>query len=524
MKRQESPRFLTAGRKEKLNNFMKKVDIAKEKEKLFHILTQKCYSKYPGPKRKVVIDAFVQELIENKMSVSPGDIANLDKELQTAFSTTRGAPSSKQGGFRAAAADADGDVSLSVQGQGASNPETTLSIEKKSKDSLPPIRSVSASNPNNAGLPTNLPITEDKAWLAINAYNQVIKDEKAKAEENVVKAKNKEYLKSLQKQIDDANQVKKSHRHDDDSYVKYIYDDIEKYHQEEKKKFDLIDLKHKQQMEIQKAQIEEKNKRIKAEKDELFQHELENLAEIARLKKEDEDKAKRLREQKVIDLERAKAFNAHQKVLHEQHQQELADEEKRLQEEYTRNENAKEAKRAAEFKARQDRLDYFFAKSNAEGGAGHKQREDEIREEQLLLKNQQEKEARDAKAERDKADMIARKTKEALMQNEMLKAKKKADLENQREEDKKFGARYRKESEDYIVAEKKKAVKTRQDNLKYQEELKAQMKIEKHDTDKGISVIEKDLNKGVFATIQKDPVIAKKVAQQLRIAVTNPRD
>ena len=97
-------------------------------------------------------------------------------------------------------------------------------------------------------------------------------------------------------------------------------------------------------------------------------------------------------------------------------------------------------------------------------------------------------------------------------------------LEKQREEDKKFGARYRKESEDYIVAEKKKALKIRQDNLKYQEELKAQMKIEKHDTDRGISVIEKDLNKGVFKTIEKDPVIAKKVAQQLRIAVTNPRD
>merc|ERR1711916_346257 len=193
------------------------------------------------------------------------------------------------------------------------------------------------------------------------------------------------------------------------------------------------------------------------------------------------------------------------------------------QEDYIKSENAKEAKRAAEFKARQDRLDYFFAKSNAEGGAGHKQREDEIREEQILLKNQQDKEARDAKAEHDKAEMIARKTKEALMQNEMLKAKK-ADMEKQREEDKKFGARYRKESEDYIVAEKKKALKIRQDNLKYQEELKAQMKIEKHDTDRGISVIEKDLNKGVFKTIEKDPVIAKKVAQQLRIAVTNPRD
>ena len=522
MRKQQSPRFLTAGRKEKLNNFIKKVDIAKEKEKLFHILTQKCYSKYPGAKRKVVIDAFVQELIENKMSVSPTDIANLDKELQAAFSSTRGGPSSKQGGFRAAAAD--GDVSLSIQGQRTDNPETMSTSNTKSKDSLPPITSISASNPNNVGLPTNLPITEDKAWLAINAYNQVIKDEKAKAEEDVVKAKNKEYLKSLQKQIDHANEVKKNRKHDDDNYVKYIYDDIEKYHEEEKKKFELIELKHKQQMEIQKAQIQEKNRRIKAEKDELFLHEVESLAEIARLKKEDEEKAKKLREQKVIDLERAKAFNAHQKELHEQHKQALADEEKRLQEDYIKSENAKEAKRAAEFKARQDRLDYFFAKSNAEGGAGHKQREDEIREEQILLKNQQEKEARDAKAEHDKAEMIARKTKEALMQNEMLKAKKKADMEKQREEDKKFGARYRKESEDYIVAEKKKALKIRQDNLKYQEELKAQMKIEKHDTDRGISVIEKDLNKGVFKTIEKDPVIAKKVAQQLRIAVTNPRD
>lgn len=231
-----------------------------------------------------------------------------------------------------------------------------------------------------------------------------------------------------------------------------------------------------------------------------------------------------MREQKVKDLENAKAFNAHQKVLQEEHRQAMAAEEKRLQEEYIRNENAKEAKRAAEFKARQDRLDYFFAKSNAEGGAGHKQKQDEIREEQLLLRNQQEKEARDAKAERDKAEMIAAKTKEALMQNEMLKAKKKADLEKQKEEDKKFGARYRKESEDYIEAEKKKAMKIRQDNLKYQEELKVQMKIEKHDTDKGISSIEKDLNKGVFETIEKDPVIAKKVAQQLKIAVTNPRD
>ena len=40
LKPKASPRFLSAGRKQKLNSFLKKVDIEKEKEKLFHILAQ----------------------------------------------------------------------------------------------------------------------------------------------------------------------------------------------------------------------------------------------------------------------------------------------------------------------------------------------------------------------------------------------------------------------------------------------------------------------------------------------------
>ena len=50
------------------------------------------------------------------------------------------------------------------------------------------------------------------------------------------------------------------------------------------------------------------------------------------------------------------------------------------------------------------------------------------------------------------------------------------------------------------------------------------MRIEKHDTDKGISDKELKLNRGVFKKIQDDPTIAKKVGQQLRIAITNSRD
>ena len=96
----------------------------------------------------------------------------------------------------------------------------------------------------------------------------------------------------------------------------------------------------------------------------------------------------------------------------------------------------------------------------------------------------------------DKEEARKKRIHDALQENEKLLARKKADRERIRVEDENFGARYRKESEDYIVSEKKKAEKIRVDNLRYQNDLKAQMRIEKHDTDKGISEKELKLNRG----------------------------
>merc|ERR1719506_1810848 len=120
----------------------------------------------------------------------------------------------------------------------------------------------------------------------------------------------------------------------------------------------------------------------------------------------------------------------------------------------------------------------------------------------ILLQNQQKKEAADAKAEHDKEEARKKRIHDALQENEKLLSRKKAGREKTRVDDKVFGARYRKESEDYIVNEKKKAEMIKRENLKYQDELRAQMRIEKHDTDKGISDKELKLNRGVFKKIQ----------------------
>jgi hypothetical protein len=89
--------------------------------------------------------------------------------------------------------------------------------------------------------------------------------------------------------------------------------------------------------------------------------------------------------------------------LHEIHKKEQMEEDQRLQREYALKLQREQEAREAAFKARMDILDHFFEKSKEEG-AGKLEREEQIRTELLLLKNQTEKEARDALNEKLKED------------------------------------------------------------------------------------------------------------------------
>ena len=90
-------------------------------------------------------------------------------------------------------------------------------------------------------------------------------------------------------------------------------------------------------------------------------------------------------------------------MLHEVHKLEEAEEDKRLQREYALKLEREQIARENAFKARMDVLDKFFLKSKEEG-AGKHQRDEELRTELLLLKNQAEKEARDTLKERQKEE------------------------------------------------------------------------------------------------------------------------
>jgi hypothetical protein len=59
--------------------------------------------------------------------------------------------------------------------------------------------------------------------------------------------------------------------------------------------------------------------------------------------------------------------------------------------------------------------------------------------------------------------------------------------------------------------------------MKLKEELKKQMAIEKHDTDKGISYKERELNKGVLRKITEDPKLGELIQRQLKISTVSSR-
>jgi hypothetical protein len=236
----------------------------------------------------------------------------------------------------------------------------------------------------------------------------------------------------------------------------------------------------------------------------------------------EEENQRQKRLQKIDDQKKVKEFNDNNKLLHELAKKEAVEEDLRLQAAYAAKLQREEEERANAFSLRMEKLEQYFIRSSEEG-AGKKEREEELRVELLLLKNQAEKEARDAENERLKEEARQKRIRDALMENEKLIEQKRHLVTKQREDDKVFGAQYRKESEEYIAAEKKKMEQIRLKNKKLEEEIKKQMAVEKHDTDKGISYQERELNKSVLKKVTEDPNIIPYVQRQLRISTVSSR-
>jgi hypothetical protein len=146
-------------------------------------------------------------------------------------------------------------------------------------------------------------------------------------------------------------------------------------------------------------------------------------------------------------------------------------------------------------------------------------REERLREEQLLLKEQKRKEEQDAQKERQKEQERLLRTREAMEENQrQLESKRKAV-----EEERTAGLMLREKFKNDVDAFKRAVVDERKEDkakrMQYRESLQRQAEeLAKVDRNlSGITEKEKELNKGILHKVGEDPHMMSRVLHRVRL-------
>jgi hypothetical protein len=153
-------------------------------------------------------------------------------------------------------------------------------------------------------------------------------------------------------------------------------------------------------------------------------------------------------------------------------------------------------------------------------GAGKAIREEQIRTEQLLLKEQQRKEEADAAKEKKKADDARERAERALRENEMMKAKKREILDREKKEDEEFARIFRVEGENYVRDQQVLKQREKEKQKNYRSILSAQLDVrisQDKETKFGMEDRERQLNASTLKKVVDDPQIYSKIMHRMRI-------
>ena len=496
----EPKRVLDPKRRERLEG-MRNLDVLNhKKERLLILLVEKLVIKY-GNAHRLLIESFVENFINSgAQQITAEDLARLERDVSTAVNSFK---------------------KKNPKLKNISNSNTVKNIDTRSDNGL-------VNNNDNAtkesGLTSPTPPPPGSEWQVIQAY-QVLQDEKkTKSEQEFMKNKKVNFRKDLDHQMKLRNEVQKSNANDDSEYAAYIYKDIEKYRSEEQYKKNIINKKHHDELAIREAQIADQNRRRaeeKAKQDEFDKNNLKMAAD-----KIEEEK------QKVLTMRQLEKENQHRITLENEENQRLrdiekkkeADEDQRLMREYAAKLDREAFERDNAFKARMEQMAKFGSKF-ANEGAGKKQREFEIKMEQLLLKEQQQKEERDARAEAKKKEDARIRTLLALKENEKLTERKRKEAALQRVEDEKYANLAKKIGEDFKAEQVKLKHDEHEYHAHYRKVLNDQMEIIKNTkavSKYGMADREKALNSETLKKIIDDPVYPK-IISKLVISTTSAK-
>lgn len=365
---------------------------------------------------------------------------------------------------------------------------------------------------------SHLKLPNGIAWKAIHAYQAALVERQEKAERQKDKEKKCRLRKTLEKQMAAAREAAVQQREEDVQYAHHLLDDVDKYHHEEAAK--LRQLHHKAEVErkFREEQIAEQAARKKQEQEAMRRDEQER---IERIQGEIDAEKRMLEAKRQMQMERQRQVIIENEALrlHRIEQKRLAMlEDQRLMAEYAAKMDREAAEREQAFAKRMAALEAWATKFSSEG-AGKVEKEEMLREERLLLAEQERKEKADAAEELRRKQAQKSKLEAAQRANMEMMRQKALKAEEDRKNDEKLARMSAMEVQEFRRQEEERLRREAQQRIRFRNVLDNQLKERAEAAQLSeMTPVEKVMNKGTLEAIEHaDKEIRDAVRRKLRI-------
>ncbi|KAJ1414118.1 hypothetical protein B484DRAFT_401837 [Ochromonadaceae sp. CCMP2298] len=472
-----------------------------QKGRLGCILIDRLVRKF-GAKHSGLITFFVEEFLTSHNDISKDEISELEREVGSTLqlSNSRTASSAQQpegsrGGSERGMAPEEFSAPVPISVPNSRQMERVVFAEKEL--SRPP---------------------SGAEWMLINSYQLLQGEEKEKMEREAARAKKTNFRKSLDEHQAVAHTLKATKDGSEQDYAGRIQVDIQTYNIEERDKFAKIRATNRCESDLRRDQIEIKKANALTERAER----LESDRAITRMNltkmKEDQERAASIRREKLEAQAAIQVENHENERLKEIAKEKEAVQDQLLMVAYAARMDREAIERENAFQMRMEQMGKHGQKYATEG-AGKAIRDANVREELLLLKEQQRKETADIEKEHTKEADRRQRTLMQLKENERQIVKKKAEAVEQHDADLVFKDFAKAEAEAHRAGEEEKMRKYRAKQEAYRSTLDMQVsEVKKIKVVKdGMSYNEKEINMPTIRDVTEDPKMLSRVLHRMRV-------
>jgi len=508
-------RLMSEQRRKKVESLREREQLREYRSRLQAMLTQKLLGKYgdrgrasagQASAKNQTIKETVRNFMRNTPSFNENNLGELEARVQDAIQALRsGQPASS--GATALHGDTHGSMRDANSASRGSGTFSNASGGGARSDAGPgPQISLSE-------------LTEGvNEWTLLNACAAVENEEKSK--NNLLESRKRQmaFKSVLDEQVHIRRSALGSTDVEDKKYFDYQQESLKQWQLKEERTKKEIERKMTEEREARAVQIKEKNARIEREK-RLRQE--QEIADLARCKREIEEEQARLQQEKEDEAERmrkVKLENMKERERRALRKAEEAAEDQRLVEAYKAKLEREEIERANAFAKRMERLEKSGQKW-AQEGAGKEQMDFERRLEDTILKEAQRKEQADLDRERRDKQAIKDKQKLIAAANKQLIDAKMQRFQQARSEDLSFARKFRSDGEQFRHEEAERKRRHVEMMRQHQAALKQQMEQRRSNPSDpaklSMSQYERTLNKDVFLKLEQDPELLKKVTTRV---------